>query len=88
MGRLGQKAKKIASVGTKVGAGIGAMGATIGMGMLGQKIGNMSDEASMRRFNEEQDRIQHENRLRYLGGTTKYGEPDYYHIDHALDLLE
>ena len=79
MGRLGQKVKKIGGIGLKVGGAIGAMGATIGMGMLGHKMGEMSDAASMANFNEEQDRIQAETRRRYLEGTTRFGAPDEYH---------
>ncbi len=75
MGRLGQKVKKIGGIGLKVGAAA----ATIGMGMLGHKMGEQSDRISSRRFNEEQDRIQAETRRRYLEGTTRFGAPDEYH---------
>lgn len=80
MGRIGQKVKKIGGIGLKVGAGIGALGATIGAGMLGQKMGEMSDAASMANFNRQQEEIQAETRRRYLEGTTRFGAPDEYHL--------
>lgn len=79
MGRIGQKVKKIGGIGLKIGAGIGALGATIGAGMLGQKVGEMSDAASMSQFNQRQDEIQAETRRRFLEGTTRFGAPDEYH---------
>lgn len=78
MGRIGQKVKKIGGIGLKIGGGIGALGATIGAGMLGQKMGNMSDAASMSNFNRQQDEIQAETRRRYLEGTTRFGAPSEY----------
>lgn len=80
MGRIGQKVKKIGGIGLKVGGAIGALGATIGAGMLGQKMGEMSDAASMSQFNQRQDEIQAETRRRFLEGTTRFGAPDEYHL--------
>lgn len=78
MGRIGQKVKKIGAVGMKVGGAIGALGATVGMGMLGQKMGEMSDSASRDNFNREQDAIQARSRETYLAGESRYGAPSEY----------
>jgi hypothetical protein len=53
--RLGQKAKKVLSVGAKIGAGLAA-------GYVGQKVSNAGEEASMSAFNEAEDQKQ---RARY-----------------------
>ena len=53
--RLGQKAKKVLSIGAKVGAGLVA-------GYVGQKVSNAGEEASMSAFNEAEDQKQ---RARY-----------------------
>ena len=55
MVRLGQKAKKFGAIGLKVaGTGLSVYGSF----KAGQKMGEMSDNASMDNFNRKQDALQ------------------------------
>tara|TARA_R110000751_G_scaffold4975_4_gene23575 strand:+ start:3813 stop:4085 length:273 start_codon:yes stop_codon:yes gene_type:complete len=75
MGRIGQKLKKHGALGLKVaGTGLAIAQAF----NVGQKAGEMSDNASMANFNKAEDQKQERARDLYLSGNSEYaGVSDY-----------
>ena len=62
MGRVGQKVKKYAGIGLKGAMAIGALS-------VGQKAGDMGDNARMNNYNLREDERQGRARESYLAGT-------------------